>query len=159
MKHIEKWKRIDHPNVVALRKVFTTRNEFRETENSLVFVHDFYPNAETLLDFLDRRGNRAAENQHYQHRNSGYGGNGGNKNKFYPESTVWSFIVQLSSVIKEVHGKGLAFRTLHDMTKVLVLNGGRRFRVSCVGVADVIRPADPLELPLAQDLVSIQYSS
>ena len=141
-----RWKRIEHPNIVSLRKVFTTRNEFRHRENSLVFIHDYHPRAITLLEFISRREMEEWRNQ-YRTQPPRFLASDQPRPMLYPESTIWSFIMQMSSAIREVHSKGLAFRTLHDLTKILVLDGGQRFRISCGGTNDVYSPGQSEHLP------------
>ena len=43
---VEQWRKLSHSNLVALRQVFTTK-EFGD--QSIIFVYDFYPGAETLM--------------------------------------------------------------------------------------------------------------
>jgi PAB-dependent poly(A)-specific ribonuclease subunit 3 len=53
-----------------------------------------------------------------------------------PERVIWSYIVQIGSVIKAVHNSGLAVRTL-EVSRVLV-TGKNRVRVGGCGVLDVL---------------------
>ena len=46
---VDMWKKLHHSNLVSLRNVFTAKSGFKSGENSLVYVYDFYPGAETLL--------------------------------------------------------------------------------------------------------------
>lgn len=53
-----------------------------------------------------------------------------------PESTVWNYIVQLTSALRVIHAAGLACRTL-DPSKILV-TGRLRLRLSSLAIADVL---------------------
>ena len=43
---VEQWRKLCHSNLVALRQVFTTKDF---GDQSIIFVYDFYPGAETLM--------------------------------------------------------------------------------------------------------------
>ncbi len=62
------------------------------------------------------------------------------------EEQLWSYMVQLATVLRVVHGAGLFFRPggLHP-SKVLVPSRGR-LRVSAVGILDVLH-GDPADDP------------
>jgi hypothetical protein len=62
------------------------------------------------------------------------------------EEQLWSYMVQLATVLRVVHGAGLFFRPggLHP-SKVLVPSRGR-LRVSAVGILDVLH-GDPSDDP------------
>ncbi|KAG1648522.1 PAN2-PAN3 deadenylation complex subunit pan3 [Nymphon striatum] len=139
MSIIEMWKKLKHSNLVQLREVFTTK---AFGDHSIVFVHDYHPNATTLLDY------------HFSHSNKSdnlvrgtgiYGPEGAprpfsqsksSRKALLPESQLWAYIVQLSSVIRTIHMAGLACRNL-DPTKVLI-TAKSRLRVNCCGIYDVL---------------------
>ena len=55
-----------------------------------------------------------------------------------PESLLWAYIVQLSSVIRTIHTAGLAVRSL-DPTKILVTSRTRpSIRLNCCGIYDIV---------------------
>jgi len=65
------------------------------------------------------------------HHKSGRGGSGGgmgsgagDANGLLEERVLWSYVVQIANAMKEVHDRGLAFRTL-DVSKVLVTGRNR----------------------------------
>lgn len=47
MSLVDQWKKLKHPNVVSLRQVFTSK---AFGDHSIIFVYDFYPGAETLMN-------------------------------------------------------------------------------------------------------------
>ena len=117
MERVEAWKRVQHPNVVALREAFTTKDF---GDSSLVFIHDYHPRAETL-------GQRHL---------------GGPRRSPPPEALLWSYVIQLTAALRAVHAAGLACRVLVP-SKVMVLPsasvGGPRLLVGAVGVLDVMQ--------------------
>lgn len=145
MSVIEAWKKIQHSNLVHLREVFTTK---AFGDNSLVFVHDYHPGADTLMnmyfsnsspsingylpgaygagDGLSRPGppNKTGINNLRQHAG------------LLPESLIWAYVVQLSSVLRTIHAAGLACRAF-DPSKILV-TGKSRLRLNCCGVFDIV---------------------
>lgn len=82
-----------------------------------------------------------------------------------PERTLWSYIVQIASAIKEAHGRGLSVRTI-DLTKILVTGQNRfvqylyllsfllilpcRVRISLCGLIDILTFERPTELQTKQ---------
>ncbi|KAH7969436.1 hypothetical protein HPB52_018017 [Rhipicephalus sanguineus] len=49
-----------------------------------------------------------------------------------PESLIWAFVVQLSSVLRTIHAAGLACRSF-EPSKILVM-GKSRLRLNCCGI-------------------------
>lgn len=49
---VDKWKKLQHSNIVSLREVFSTK---AFGEHSIVFVHDYHPGAMTLMNRQDRK--------------------------------------------------------------------------------------------------------
>lgn len=62
------------------------------------------------------------------------------------EEQLWSYLVQLATVLRSVHGAGLYFRPggLHPSKIILTSKG--RIRVSGVGILDVLH-GDPADDP------------
>lgn len=62
------------------------------------------------------------------------------------EDQLWSYMVQLATVLRAVHGAGLYFRPggLHPSKVILTSKG--RIRVSSVGILDVLH-GDPADDP------------
>jgi PAB-dependent poly(A)-specific ribonuclease subunit 3 len=54
-----------------------------------------------------------------------------------PETTLWSFITQLSSALKTIHSAGLSARTI-EPNKIL-MTSKNRLRISCPGLLDVLQ--------------------
>ena len=120
---VEQWRKLSHSNLVALRQVFTTK-EFGD--QSIIFVYDFYPGAETLMakhfsnsnpipgnpSFIDSFGLSADGSRHNL-----YGGpmppprnrtNTGNNylqqnNGMLPEPLIWTYLIQLTSALRTIH--------------------------------------------------------
>lgn len=160
---VERWSSLSrHPHIVAIREAFVSREI--EDSAALFFVHDYYPAAVTL-EFLHLRQEQpvgvvhltvgAITHSHpspcdvifyrtkyaYESRKCG-------KLLQVSEDQLWSYIVQLASVIRSVHAAGLFFRPggLHP-SKILVPSKGR-LRVNAVGILDVLNgdPADDIRV-------------
>ena len=142
---VDMWKKLQHSNLVSLRNVFTAKSGFKSGENSLVYVYDFYPGAETLLS-RHFSGGAAIVNPMLQvsaaaaaggfgvSRPNGVSGDqaagagdlsaGGAESRQHagllPESLIWTYVVQLSSAIRTVHAAGLACRVLGDPSKIII---------------------------------------
>eukprot|EP00164_Ancoracysta_twista_P005483 GFYU01007519.1.p1 GENE.GFYU01007519.1~~GFYU01007519.1.p1 ORF type:complete len:722 (-),score=117.90 GFYU01007519.1:43-2208(-) len=126
---LEGWKKLHHPGIVNVREVFTTK-EFSD-KNSLCFVYDYYPGAESL-------------EQRYLSVNS----------PSIPEPVLWSYICQLVSALRCIHMAGLACRVLEPHR--VLLTGNSRVRINCCGIMDVMNePAKPLPELQYEDLCSL----
>merc|ERR1719414_2929928 len=154
---VEQWRKLSHSNLVALRQVFTTK-EFGD--QSIIFVYDFYPGAETLMakhftnssslpgnsSFMDPYGygpdgQRPAPFGPGMHSRPGNRPNvnsylGQQNNGMLPEPLIWTYVVQLTSALRTIHQAGLACRTL-DPTKIIVTNNDRLL-LNCCGMFDVL---------------------
>lgn len=144
MSIIDMWKKMYHPNIVQLREVFTTK---AFGDNSIVFVYDFFPGAETVLlkHFSGPGGmngytsafNMEGSNSSRSYNSSNKGLNGPRQHAgLLPESMIWAYVVQLSSALRAIHAAGLAFRTM-DPSKILIYSKSR-IRLNCVGILDVL---------------------
>lgn len=120
---LEKWKSLRHSNIVSLHEVFTTK-AFHD--QSLVFIYNFHPSSDTFMDILFRSPNWTSKGELLNVR----------LEVTSNEQTIWSFIVQLTSAIRQIHSAGLAYRSL-DLTKIL-LNGKNRLRLGAVGIKDLL---------------------
>eukprot|EP00041_Stephanoeca_diplocostata_P026128 m.697729 g.697729 ORF g.697729 m.697729 type:complete len:463 (-) comp22897_c0_seq46:2367-3755(-) len=105
MSCVEQWKKVQHPNVISVKEVFSTK-DFHDS--SAVFIHDYHPLAESLAD---------------RHLNG--------RTKFIAEALLWSYIIQLTAALRAIHGLGLACRVV-DATKILVT--GRYARAAAMVV-------------------------
>ncbi|KZT64836.1 hypothetical protein DAEQUDRAFT_698078 [Daedalea quercina L-15889] len=131
---IEAWSRIRHPNIISVREAFTTR---AFGDNSLVVVYDYHPNARTLYE-------AHVKPKAPQYQN----GRLMTQSPRVPESTIWSYVIQIARAIKAVHDAGMAMRVI-DATKVLV-TGQNRVRISSCGVVDVLTYEARPEVALLQ---------
>ncbi|KAI9203946.1 uncharacterized protein BJ171DRAFT_507112 [Polychytrium aggregatum] len=113
MSNIDVWRRIRSANIVSLREAFTTRVF---GDHSLVFVYDFHPLAQTLYQVYFAP---------YPHGGPGL-----------PERVLWSYVVQLVSCLKTIHGAGLAARVI-EPSKILI-TGKNRIRLNCCGMFDTL---------------------
>ncbi|KAK6539970.1 PAB-dependent poly(A)-specific ribonuclease subunit 3 [Orbilia ellipsospora] len=120
---VEHWKRVLNANVVTVHDAFTTRVF---GDNSIVFVFDYFPNAQTLQEV------HFGTNSRYQNRHHGTNQNQ-NANT---EHMLWTYIVQIASALKTIHAAGLAARTIQP-NKILLTNKNR-IRINCCSIFDVI---------------------
>jgi len=144
MRFAEMWKNLHLANVVQLREIFTTK-AFGEL--SLVFVHDYYPGAESLL------------NHHFRNFKNKWGsGSHRPTGGFLNESLIWSYIVQLTSALRSIHSAGLACRVI-DLSKILVTDKSR-LRINGAGIFDILsfdaqNPSSQIQQCQQEDLVSL----
>ncbi|KAI8052246.1 hypothetical protein BDF22DRAFT_687290 [Syncephalis plumigaleata] len=113
----ETWRRLRHANLVSVHEVFTTK---AFGDHSLIIVYDYFPRAPTLFEkyFVAPKRATTPEDVHI------------------PESLMWSFIIQILSIMKTIHTAGMALRVL-DLTNVLLTNQNR-LRVGCCGMYDIL---------------------
>ncbi|KAH9497288.1 PAB-dependent poly(A)-specific ribonuclease subunit 3 [Dermatophagoides farinae] len=151
---IESWKRIQHPNIIALRQVFTTK---AFGDSSVIFVYDYHPLSTTIMSCYFSNQLNSLGGGHsttmtmngYSTSSRPYSQQQQNTRKFLPEQTIWNFIIQISSALRTIHQSNLAFRSL-DPTKILITSGlngthssanrGRdaRVKLSFCGVTDIL---------------------
>lgn len=94
-----------------------------------MFVYDYHPCSITLFEAYFTPQAQALLHARFQ----AAGVNG----MPVPETTLWSFITQLSSAIKTIHAAGLSARTL-EPNKIL-MTSKNRLRISCAGLLDVLQ--------------------
>ncbi|KAI5817266.1 hypothetical protein BZA77DRAFT_310204 [Pyronema omphalodes] len=116
---VQRWKKVTSANIVTIHNAWTTT---KFGDSSIVFVYDYHPLSKTLMEAHFGPNPIFAGSRHV------------------PENVIWSYIVQLASALKTIHGTGLAARVL-DLSKVL-LTSKMRIRLNCVGILDVIA-SDP----------------
>lgn len=134
---IETWNKLFHPNIVQLRETFTTK---AFGDSSIVFSFEYFPGACTLMakhfnnpqSLNGFTGDFSGNSRSFNSK----GQNPRNPPSLLSESLIWSYIVQLSSALRCIHGSGLAARTI-EPSKILFY-GKSRLRVNCVGVMDVL---------------------
>jgi len=135
---VEQWKQIQNTNIVQLMEAFTTK-AFGDT--SLVFIYNYYAGAETLMarhfKGIGPRsppGDIAANYMQWGHNNMSQANKV--KQKVIPERLIWSYIIQLTAAIRQIHSLGLACRII-DPSKVLLI-GNSRLRLNCAGILDIL---------------------
>ncbi|CAO3638652.1 unnamed protein product [Cunninghamella blakesleeana] len=126
MSVVESWRHIRHCNIVSIREAFTTR---AFGDSSLIFIYDFHPCSVTLYNAHFTPQAQAALHAQLQAM--------GSNSILMPETTLWSYITQIASSLKAVHGSGLAARNI-DPSKILV-TGKNRLRMSCASILDVLQ--------------------
>lgn len=96
---------------------------------ALVFVYDYHPCAITLFEAYFTPQAQALLHARFQ----AAGVNG----MPVPETTLWSFITQISSALKTIHSNGLSARTI-EPNKIL-MTSKNRLRINCSGLLDVLQ--------------------
>ncbi|CAG9138211.1 unnamed protein product [Plutella xylostella] len=154
-KRLEVWKKIDHPNVVKLHEIFSTK---AFNDHSLVLVYDYHPGSVSVQqkylgggggaaggDTYDPFSNDPDAPRPYTHQKNAmlravaHGA-------LLPEAELWSLLVQLTAALRAIHHAGLACRSL-EASKVVV--SGCRVRVAWAGAADA-SPAPHSDIGQAQ---------
>lgn len=154
-----------HPGLVSVREAFTTRafgdhctypsspilpNVSDDVNAAIIFVYDFHACSTTLYEahlspLSALPPNPWSHPSHLQHTHAPFrsrhptqlgvastaGAGAG-----IAERVLWSYIVQIGSVIKAVHNAGLAVRNL-EVNRILV-TGTNRVRLGGCGVLDVL---------------------
>ncbi|KAK2465133.1 hypothetical protein APHAL10511_002825 [Amanita phalloides] len=166
---IETWSKIRHPSIVPVHEAFTTR---AFNDSSLVLCYTYHSNARTLFD-VHLKAKVAAFQQLHQPTSTGLGhqlqaqrslgaaspfssfsglntmGTAGiGTHPMIPERVIWTYVVQISSGIKQAHEAGLAVRTV-DATKILV-TGQNRVRIGSCGLIDVLTHDAPQDIGVLQ---------
>ncbi|ORZ24040.1 hypothetical protein BCR42DRAFT_402124 [Absidia repens] len=126
MSVVESWRHIRHCNIVSIREAFTTR---AFGDSSLIFTYDYHPCSLTLYNAHFTPQAQLALQAQLQAM--------GSNTMLVPETTLWSYITQISSALKAVHGSGLASRNI-EVNKILV-TGKNRLRINCAGIMDVLQ--------------------
>lgn len=142
---VDMWKKLQHSNLVHLREVFTTK---AFGDHSIVFVYDYHPGADTLMNqyfshtslspingFLPGLYSTDGLTRSYSQTKAGLN-NLRQHAGLLPESLIWAYIVQLSSVLRTIHAAGLACRAF-EPSKILI-TGKSRLRLNCCGIFDVL---------------------
>ncbi|XP_071445914.1 PAN2-PAN3 deadenylation complex subunit PAN3 isoform X2 [Hetaerina americana] len=148
---VDMWKRLQHPNIIQLREIFSTK---AFGDHSMVFVFDFHAGAEPLLDkhfsqpealngYIDAFSSDPSAPRPYSHHKNTLLRQHSN---LLPESLIWNYIIQITSAVRVVHGAGLALRGALEPHRVLVC-GKTRLRLSGCGIPDVLASFDPSSAP------------
>lgn len=96
---------------------------------ALVFVYEYHPCSITLFEAYFSPQAQALLHARFQ----AAGING----MPVPETTLWSFITQIASALKTIHGAGLSARTI-EPTKI-IMTSKNRLRITCAGLVDVLQ--------------------
>ncbi|KAI8886487.1 hypothetical protein K501DRAFT_244202 [Backusella circina FSU 941] len=115
MSAVECWRRICHCNVISIREAFTS-HAFGDT--SLIFVFDYHPCSSTLFSTYFT--------PHTMHSSA------------IPESTLWSYTIQIASAIKTIHASGIAARNIDPHT-IILTGKNHRVRLNGAGILDVLQ--------------------
>ncbi|KAF8723796.1 hypothetical protein AX14_009189 [Amanita brunnescens Koide BX004] len=175
---IDAWSKIRHPSIVSVHEAFTTRafNDsslvvcytYHPSARTLFDVHlkakvaAFQSQA---AQQLHQPGSSSTQGFGLQSQRlvSGFSFAGGNTagtglvsgvgagsggQPMIPERVIWTYVVQISSAIKQVHEARLAVRTI-DATKILV-TGQNRVRIGSCGLIDVLMHDTPQDISLLQ---------
>ncbi|KXJ89408.1 PAB-dependent poly(A)-specific ribonuclease subunit PAN3, partial [Microdochium bolleyi] len=149
VKTVAAWKKVIHPNIVTTVEAFTTR-EFGYNDSSLIFVQHYHPLSKTLAE----------------HHSASTTAGRFARPAPVPEKVLWSYLLQITSALRAIHGVGLAARCI-DTTKIIVTDK-TRIRLSGCSVLDVLqgenqKPVDELQqedfFDLGRVLLSIATNS
>ena len=97
---------------------------------ALVLIYTYYPGAETLTSRHFTGPARSPTNQdlsgNYWPSVSSSGSYSGSKSsqKVMPERLIWSYVIQLTAAIRQIHSMSLSCRII-DPTKVLLIGNSR----------------------------------
>ncbi|KFA76223.1 hypothetical protein S40288_07672 [Stachybotrys chartarum IBT 40288] len=120
IKSVKEWRRIDNANVVTIFDAFTTR---AFGDSSLIFVQNYHPLSKTLAEL--HLAPTASHGNRFQPR------------ALVPESTLWSYIVQIANALRAVHAANLAARTV-DVSKI-ILTDRNHIRLTACSILDVVQ--------------------
>ncbi|KAI9143254.1 hypothetical protein BKA69DRAFT_1133639 [Paraphysoderma sedebokerense] len=137
MTSLDPWRRIRHPSIVNVREAFTTK---AFGDYSLVFVYDYHPCSTTLYtkhfaQSADSGSTPGASSSSTSRRPPAARSNSTVSSR-ETEAILWSYIAQICSALKAIHGAGLAARVI-DPSKILV-TGKNRIRLNCCGIWDMV---------------------
>lgn len=143
---IETWKKINHPNIVSMKQVFTTK---AFGDNSLIFVYNYFEGAENLMNLYFADAKNISSSNGFSNASSRPFSQQKPQKKLFPEALLWNIIIQLSSALRAIHLAGLSYRAF-DPTKILLTSGIRnpssqlqphqypRLHLNCCGIFDVL---------------------
>ncbi|VDP71319.1 unnamed protein product [Echinostoma caproni] len=130
---------LDHPGIVGFRDIFFT-NAF--DDNSAVVVYEFIPCSSTLqqthmsdpmkLTSFSSPFNVSRTVRPHSSLKSAPSDLG-----MLPETTVWSYLVQLTHALRFIHQQVHRACGILDPTKVLIQDG-TRLRINCFGLKDIL---------------------
>jgi hypothetical protein len=120
----ERWASIAHPGICTLHRCFLN-------QRAAFFLHDYCvgSSTSTITQFYLSPTNTTPTTTTT---------NSNNNHNTISERLLWSYIIQLTSVLRYLHSRGLACRSLHPNHVLLVGGGNPRIRLSCCGVLDAL---------------------
>ncbi|GMR43074.1 hypothetical protein PMAYCL1PPCAC_13269, partial [Pristionchus mayeri] len=140
------WKKVAACHVVQLRECFATR---AFGDNSLIFVYDYHPLAESLKERHFGRGGGTGGGvtmvdsmtgakilSSYSSGSAGGGGHGAGSG--VPELLLWQYVIQLTAALRSIHALGLSARSI-DISKVIIMGKCKLLLAAC-GVQDLVSP-------------------
>lgn len=110
----ERWTSINHPGICRLHRCFIN-------QRAVFFVHDYCVGS-SVQSITECYFTTA----------------GTHTNNTISERLLWSYITQLVSILRYLHSRGLACRSLHPNHVLLVDGGNQRIRLTCCGVLDAL---------------------
>lgn len=120
-KNLQKWTSIRTANIVSLHTVFTIK---AFGDQSIMFVYDFHPAAETLMQrhFMQGFYNKKRQQRKWLLSfNTIWSTTSENP---INEPLIWTYIVQLTAALRALHSKDLAYRQMYP-TNILISGKSR----------------------------------
>ena len=119
-KNLQKWTSIRTANIVSLHTVFTIK---AFGDQSIMFVYDFHPAAETLMQRHFMQGFYNKKRQQRKVNSIDFWWNFFSENQIN-EPLIWTYIVQLTAALRALHSKDLAYRQMYP-TNILISGKSR----------------------------------
>ncbi|EEB06852.1 poly(A)-specific ribonuclease complex subunit Pan3 [Schizosaccharomyces japonicus yFS275] len=121
--NVTAWMKVDSPAVLRMKEAFTTR---AFSDQSIVFVYDFFPACPTLHDLFFSSPVFRKKSSQLMHPTAFQATN----------EVLWCFASQLVSALYSIHSVGVAARLLTP--KNVLMTGKMRLSIFGMGVLDVI---------------------
>ena len=121
-KNLQKWTSIRTANIVSLHTVFTIK---AFGDQSIMFVYDFHPAAETLMQrhFMQGFYNKKRQQRKRLEKILFIILKTDSENPIN-EPLIWTYIVQLTAALRALHSKDLAYRQMYP-TNILISGKSR----------------------------------
>ncbi|XP_046853485.1 PAN2-PAN3 deadenylation complex subunit Pan3-like [Xenia sp. Carnegie-2017] len=136
---VDEWRKLQHSNLIQLREIFTTK---AFDDNSLVFVYDYHPGGETILQkhFTETRNGyyikADAHTAQIPTVRKTFSPAPQSRQQIMPERLLWNYIIQISSVLRCIHSMMMACRVV-EPSKILLLPNAR-LRINGCGIFDIL---------------------
>ncbi|OVF08908.1 putative PAB-dependent poly(A)-specific ribonuclease subunit [Clavispora lusitaniae] len=115
---VKRWRSVKNPNVIHLQDAFTSVAFSTQGEPSLCLVYDYYPLADTLSE------------RHLSRKL-------GSKLEPVTEDLLWTYAIQITGALLDIHQAGLYAGSSISLSKILVTNKNR-VRLGAVCVDDIL---------------------